>query len=138
MKETIEARYEHITRRLNEIDSDKQGFLFSLAIKALLDDLMAERRKLVDFDTLFSKEVMEKAKWYAILVLGGDYPTNVVGSGRTVQEACHSCGMKFLFSLRGKQEVEVVALPYTFGNKESDFLARVRACIGLTAQKVED
>ncbi len=46
MSETLEERYEQITRRLKELDSNSTTFLFGIAITSLLDDLMAERAEL--------------------------------------------------------------------------------------------
>ena len=45
---TIEERYEKIAQRLRETSSNSQGFLFAIAIKSLLDDLMTEREKLTE------------------------------------------------------------------------------------------
>ena len=65
MSETIEERYEKIAQRLRETSSNSQGFLFAIAIKSLLDDLMTEReklKKLVDIPPHLSFESAEQ--WY--------------------------------------------------------------------------
>lgn len=155
MSETIDERYEHITRRLNEIDSDKQGFLFSLAIKALLDDLMAERGKKVNLDEIFPKEVMEKAAYFECRDVDDVFESvsepsecvkGAVGNYLAVmgywQDSLEQ-PWRYAFTLDEKVEFVVIAysdkeIAAEDGDDYLEELARVRVRLGLTVEILED
>lgn len=128
MSETIEERYEKIAQRLRETSSNSQGFLFAIAIKSLLDDLMAERGKKVNLDEIFPKEATTFCA----------KPADKQGTGIEYKDCQTACDKAY--GMYGPGEYNVVAYQGHWSSKETyrTELARVRVRLGLTVEIVED